>query len=86
MRKTISQILADSQSEFCLQCGEPINNNVLKNFNYCSEECERLSDGKNWPKSEDCPGCPGHINGHHKMSCSYNGKQQIRLNVKLKGN
>ena len=37
---------------------------------------------KPWPPEEDCPGCPAHKDGHHKMSCSIH-KGQVHLHVNL---
>lgn len=36
---------------------------------------------KPWPPEEDCPGCPNHRDGPHKMECAVRGKQQVVLPV-----
>lgn len=35
---------------------------------YMDEEEDPRRD-KPWPPEEDCPGCPEHRDGPHKMSC-----------------
>lgn len=37
--------------------------------NYFDDD-EDLREGKNWPPEEDCPHCPGHYQGPHKMDCA----------------
>lgn len=61
-----------------LQEGEDYN----KHLYTCSEICERKNNNKTWPIEEDCPGCPHHINGPHKLSCRAHGSQQIKIFVK----
>ena len=39
---------------------------------------------KPWPPEEDCPGCPSHKDGPHKLSCSHRGAGQVKLPLNIK--
>lgn len=80
-RKSIRDILLEVQSEYCYQCGSKITHKNIDLNDYCSYQCERLADNKTWPKEDDCPGCPAHKNGPHKMGCHYGGKNQLKINL-----
>lgn len=74
----------------CLACGKSLGDPEelkgspayrLRLGGWCSKECQRKDLGKNWPEEEDCPGCPAHQDGPHKMSCSAR-KGSIRFSAK----
>lgn len=88
MSVNIKKILLDG-NDYCKICNKPLKdlrdeNNWRDYIETCSKECAREYAGKDWPEEEDCPGCPCHINGPHKFSCSHFGKQQLKIPVKYK--
>ena len=93
-KPTINEIRKAHRAEVCETCGGPLpewddnaagmNDDPWCNGDTCSEACFRKWAGKTWPKEEDCPGCPCHIDGPHKFGCSVYGARQIKIPVTLK--